>query len=41
MERTTGLNYVGESARNCDRENDGCGVRSNQLLGASCACPLC
>ena len=30
-----GLDSVGERVRNCDRENDGGGVRSNQLIGVS------
>ena len=40
MERTICLNSVGEYAWKCEGENDGDGVRLNQLIGASLACTL-
>ena len=35
METFTGLDSAGERVRNCDRENDDGGVRSNQLIRVS------
>ena len=35
MEKTINLNSVRYRARKCDRENDGGGTRSNQLIGVS------